>query len=69
MYCSAAEMDSIRSAALIVVDMVRTTVMKGLAFIIPDAAEAVPPRFRATCNAWGHASATLRTCTKSAQAG
>jgi hypothetical protein len=41
--------------------------MKGLAFIIPDAAEQLLTRSGGTWDAWGHAAATLRTCTKSVQ--
>jgi hypothetical protein len=41
--------------------------MKGLAFIIPNAAEVLLTRFGATWDAWLHAAATLCTCTKSAQ--
>ncbi len=72
MYCSAAAMDSIRSAALRVVGMVfgRVEGVKGgLTLIIPDAAEYLLTRFGGTWDAWGLAAATLRTCTKSAQKG
>ena len=43
------------------------TVMEGLAPIIQNAAEVLPPRFGGTCCAWGHAAATLCTCTRAAQ--